>query len=93
MSDGHPVVALIAAAAAMVASALLQARRQARARATVCAWCKSAKRPRGGFARLERYTRRQQTLAVSHGICRSCVHRYFPETEQVSPPETSWLWR
>ena len=76
------MLALLAATAAAVAAGLLRhamARRRC-AHVTVCAWCRSSKRPGGHWARLERYTARHQPGPVSHGICEACVDRYFPES-------------
>jgi hypothetical protein len=47
----------------------------------ICAHCKQIRDDRGAWNQLEAYIQRHSDAQFSHGICPSCLERYFPDVE------------
>ena len=57
---------------------------------TTCSYCKSIRDSHGTWLPFEHFLMRHSTLNFSHGICRKCMEKHFPEAICDEPePETA----
>ena len=54
----------------------------------LCAWCRKIRDDRGSWSSLEDYIETHTGSEVTHGICPSCIDKYFPRQgkDQLDPP-------
>jgi hypothetical protein len=49
----------------------------------ICAYCKKVRTDEGYWQQVETYISEHSEALLSHGLCPSCFHLYYPEHEQL----------
>ncbi|MEL6182288.1 MAG: PAS domain-containing protein, partial [Myxococcota bacterium] len=50
---------------------------------TICASCKSIRSKEGDWVKVEAYIEANSEACFSHGLCRACIEKLYPEDELV----------